>query len=149
MLNQVITAATTLQKKLKKISGTETNSLMECQSLSGQTAEINLISAIYVSFEFKSMLSISTYTSQPYLLSVMNRDLILLRKDIVNSYAFPLLNQSPTPLLNMISFSLSDCLTSTLKQESVHFPHSPQRKAHTSEQLFADDLWKGKRKKMF
>lgn len=73
MLKQVITAATSLQKKLKEIPGTETNTLMECQSLSVQTAEINLTSAIHVSFEFKSMLSISTYTSQPYLLSVMKQ----------------------------------------------------------------------------
>lgn len=71
----------------------------------------------------------------------------MLRNDIVNSYAFPQLSQSPTPLLNMISFSLSDCLMSTLKQESVHFPHPLQRKAHTPKQLFADDLWKEKRKK--
>lgn len=73
MMKQVITAATTLQKKLEKIPGTETNTLMEWQSLPVQAAEINLISAVYVSFEFKSMLSISTYTSQPYLLSVMKQ----------------------------------------------------------------------------
>lgn len=73
MLKQVITAATTLQKKLEKIPGTETNTLVEWQSLPVQAAEINLISAVYVSFEFKSMLSISTYTSQPYLLSVMKQ----------------------------------------------------------------------------
>ena len=73
MMKQVITAATTLQKKLEKIPGTETNTLVEWQSLPVQAAEINLISAVYVSFEFKSMLSISTYTSQPYLLSVMKQ----------------------------------------------------------------------------